>query len=204
MFLIKTQQKLCHISICVKKYVQSCVCQKKVVILQRKMNKYNYMKKLFLILAAVMMTVSVMEAKSLVVYFSATGTTKAAAEQIAKEQKADIWEIVPAEKYTAADLDWRNKQSRSSIEMADPEARPAIKQCTNIQPYDVIYVGYPIWWGVCPRIINSWIDNNLPQLEGKKLIPFATSGSSTIEQSVEYLRKTYPSLKWENGKLMNK
>ena len=162
------------------------------------------MKKLFMILAAVMMTAGVMEAKTIVVYFSATGTTKAAAEQIAKEQKADLWEIVPAEKYSAADLDWRNKQSRSSIEMADPEARPAIKQCTNIQPYDVIYVGYPIWWGVCPRIINSWIDNNIPQLEGKTLIPFATSGSSTIEQSVEYLRKTYPTLQWEDGKLMNK
>lgn len=162
------------------------------------------MKKLFLILAAAMMTAGVMEAKSLVVYFSATGTTKAAAEQIAKEQKADIWEIEPAEQYTAADLDWRNKQSRSSIEMADPDARPAIKQCTDIQPYDVIYVGYPIWWGVCPRIINSWIDNNLPQLEGKQLIPFATSGSSTIEQSVEYLRKTYPTLKLEDGQLKNK
>ena len=161
------------------------------------------MRKIFLLCMAVMLTVAGLEAKTLVVYFSATGTTKAAAEQIAKDRKADLWEIVPAEKYTAADLDWRDKQSRSSIEMADPDARPAIKQCTNILPYDVIYVGYPIWWGICPRIINSWIDNNLPQLEGKKLIPFATSGSSTIEQSVQYLRKTYPTLKWENGQLKN-
>ena len=161
------------------------------------------MRKIFLLCMAVMMTVAGLEAKTLVVYFSATGTTKAAAEQIAKDQKADLWEIVPAEKYTAADLDWRDKQSRSSIEMADPDARPAIKQCTNILPYDVIYVGYPIWWGICPRIINSWIDNNLPQLEGKKLIPFATSGSSTIEQSVQYLHKAYPTLKWENGQLKN-
>ena len=203
MFSKKIAQKSCHKLIYTKKYVQSCVCQKKIVILQRKI-KNTQMKKLFMIIAAVMMTAGVMEAKTIVVYFSATGTTKAAAQKIAKEQKADLWEIVPAEKYTAADLDWRNKQSRSSIEMGDPESRPAIKQCTNIQPYDVIYVGYPIWWGICPRIINSWIDNNIPQLEGKKLIPFATSGSSTIEQSVEYLRKTYPSLKWENGKLMNK
>lgn len=162
------------------------------------------MKKLFLILAAVMMTAGGVEAKTIVVYFSATGTTKAAAKQIAIEQKATLWEIEPAEPYTAADLDWRNKQSRSSLEMADPEARPAIKQCTNIQPYDTIYVGYPIWWGICPRIINSWLDNNLPQLEGKVLIPFATSGSSTIDQSVEYLRNTYPTLKWQDGKLMNK
>ena len=142
------------------------------------------------------------ESKTMVVYFSATGTTKAAAQKIAKEQNAVLWEIEPAEKYTAADLDWRNKQSRSSIEMADPSARPTIKQCTNIQPYDTIYVGYPIWWGICPRIIDSWLENNLPQLEGKTLIPFATSGSSGIEQSVDYLRKTYPGLKWEEGKLI--
>ena len=161
------------------------------------------MKKLFYVLLAAMMTCSI-EAKTLVVYFSATGTTKAAAQKIASEQKAVLWEIEPAEKYTAADLDWRNKKSRTSIDMADAEARPTIKQCTNIQPYDVIYVGYPIWWGICPRIINSWIDNNLPQLEGKTLIPFATSGSSTIEQSVEYLRQTYPTLKWQDGILMNK
>lgn len=142
------------------------------------------------------------ESKTMVVYFSATGTTKAAAQKIAKEQNAVLWEIEPAEKYTAADLDWRNKQSRSSIEMADPSARPTIKQCTNIQPYDTIYVGYPIWWGICPRIIDSWLENNLPQLEGKTLIPFATSGSSGIEQSVDYLRKTYPKLKWEEGRLI--
>ena len=142
------------------------------------------------------------ESKTMVVYFSATGTTKAAAQKIAKEQNAVLWEIEPAEKYTAADLDWRNKQSRSSIEMADPSARPAIKQCTNIQPYDTIYVGYPIWWGICPRIIDSWLENNLPQLEGKTLIPFATSGSSGIEQSVDYLRKTYPELKWQEGRLI--
>jgi hypothetical protein len=88
--------------------------------------------------------------------------------------------------------------------MNDPEARPTIKQCTNIMPYDTIYVGFPIWWGICSRIINSWIDNNLPQLEGKVLIPFATSGSSGIEGAEAYLKKTYPTLKWKKGKLMNK
>ena len=148
------------------------------------------------------MCMTSVNAKSLVAYFSATGTTKAAAVRLAKQQGASLWEIAPAEKYTAADLDWRNSQSRSSVEMNDPEARPAIKQCTNIQPYDTIYIGYPIWWGICPRIINSWIDNNLPQLEGKVLIPFATSGGSTIDQSVEYLRTTYPTLNWHDGQLM--
>ena len=170
------------------------------------------MKKMVMMIVAGMMAAMSMEAKTtvaqaaesktMVVYFSATGTTKAAAQKIAKEQNAVLWEIEPAEKYTAADLDWRNKQSRSSIEMADPSARPTIKQCTNIQPYDTIYVGYPIWWGICPRIIDSWLENNLPQLEGKTLIPFATSGSSGIEQSVDYLRKTYPGLKWEEGRLI--
>ena len=164
---------------------------------------------LFMLLAAMMLLpVSAQNVqktkKTMVVYFSATGTTKAAAQRLAREHKATLWEIEPAEKYTAADLDWRNKKSRSSVEMNDPEARPTIKQCTNIMPYDTIYVGFPIWWGICPRIINSWIDNNLPQLEGKTLIPFATSGSSGIGEAEAYLKKTYPTLKWKKGKLMNK
>ncbi len=161
------------------------------------------MKQLFILFAAAFLTTG-MQAKTLVAYFSATGTTKAAAQLIAKEHNAAIWEIEAAEPYSAADLDWRNKQSRSSLEMSDPEARPVIKQCTDITPYDTIYLGYPIWWGICPRIINSWLDNNLPQLEGKTLIPFATSGSSTIEQSVKYLRQNYPTLNWQDGLLMNK
>lgn len=158
------------------------------------------MKKVFIVLAAMMAAVS-MEAKTLVAYFSATGTTKAAAMKIAKAEKAALWEIEAADPYTAADLDWRDKQSRSSVEMRDPEARPTIKQCTDITPYDTIYVGYPIWWGICPRIIDSWIENNLVQLESKTLIPFATSGGSTIGESVAYLRKNYPSLKWQDGLL---
>ena len=142
------------------------------------------------------------QTKTFVAYFSATGSTRQAAERLAKETQAVLWEIEALEPYTAADLDWRNKQSRSSLEMQDEEARPAIKQCTNIMPYDTVYVGYPIWWGICPRIINSWIDNNLEQLQGKTLIPFATSSSSDVRQSVEYLKKTYPSLHWEKGMLM--
>jgi menaquinone-dependent protoporphyrinogen IX oxidase len=140
----------------------------------------------------------------LVAYFSATGTTQNAAEQLAKQHNADLWQIEPAEPYTAADLDWRNPKSRSSVEMNDPEERPMIRQCTNIMPYDTIYVGFPIWWGICPRIINSWIDNNLEQLQSKTLIPFATSGSSGIEEAVDYLRKTYPTLTWQNGLLLNR
>lgn len=167
------------------------------------------MKNTILILGAILLAILPISAqknnqsKTLVAYFSATGTTRQAAAKLAKEHKAVLWEIEAAEPYTAADLDWRNKQSRSSLEMQDEEARPAIKQCTNIMPYDTVYVGYPIWWCICPRIINSWIDNNLEQLQGKTLIPFATSGSSDVKQSVEYLRKTYPNLSWQNGILMN-
>jgi len=145
-----------------------------------------------------------MNAKTLVAYFSATGTTRAAAQKIAKQQNARLWEIEPAEPYTAADLDWRNDNSRSSVEMKDPDERPAIRMCTDVTPYDTVYIGFPIWWGICPRIINSWIDNNLPQLEGKTLIPFATSGSSGIEEAEAYLRKTYPTLQWQKGSLRNR
>ena len=145
-----------------------------------------------------------MNAKSLVAFFSATGTTKAAAEQLAKQHNARLWEIEPAEPYTAADLNWRNDKSRSSLEMSDPDERPAIKRGTDVTPYDTVYVGFPIWWGICPRIINSWLDNNVPQLEGKILIPFATSGSSGIADAEAYLKKTYPTLKWRKGMLMNK
>ena len=167
------------------------------------------MKNAILVIGAMLLAVLPMNArksdqsKTLVAYFSATGTTRQAAEKLARQHNAVLWEIEAAEPYTAADLDWRDKQSRSSLEMQDEEARPTIKQCTNIMPYDTIYVGYPIWWGICPRIINSWIDNNLEQLQGKTLIPFATSGSSGIKQSVDYLRKTYPSLTWQKGMLMN-
>lgn len=164
------------------------------------------MKKFFSLLAASLLCVGCAAQKAdgqhnLVVYFSATGTTKAVAEQLADVMNADIWEIVPAETYTEADLDWRNKQSRSSLEMSNPDARPMIKMCTDIRPYDTIFIGYPIWWGVCPRIIDSWMENNL--LDGKTLIPFATSGSSGIERSVDYLRSNYPDYNWQNGRLLN-
>ena len=160
-------------------------------------------KKIFLALICAAMSLP-MNAKTMVAFFSATGTTKTAAEKLAKQHNATLWEIEPAEPYTAADLDWRNEKSRSSIEMNDPEERPTIKRCAIITPYDTIYLGFPIWWGICPRIINSWLDNNEPQLQGKNLIPFATSGSSGIEEAEAYLKKTYPSLNWQKGLLLNK
>lgn len=139
--------------------------------------------------------------ETLVAFFSVTGHTKKVAEELAVAADADLWEIVPLVPYTEADLDWNNPKSRSSIEMNDPYERPTIKMCTDIRSYKTIYLGFPIWWGVCPRMINSWIENN--DLTGKQLIPFATSGSSPIAPAVDYLRKTYPDYKWDDGKLLN-
>lgn len=140
-------------------------------------------------------------AQTLVAYFSATGTTKKAAEDLARVGGFELWEIAAYQPYTEADLDWRNKQSRSSIEMADTNERPTILMCTDIRSYDTIYVGFPIWWNICPRIIQSWIDNN--DLTGKTLIPFATSGGDGIDNAVKFLRQTYPQYTWQNGKLLN-
>ncbi len=137
----------------------------------------------------------------LVAFFSATGKTKKVARDLAAAADADLWEIVPLVPYTEEDLDWRNKKSRSSIEMNDPDERPTIKMCTDIRSYKVIFLGFPIWWGICPRIINSWIENN--DLTGKKIIPFATSGSSQIAPAVNYLRKTYPDYNFKDGRLLN-
>ena len=139
--------------------------------------------------------------QKLVAYFSATGTTEKVANNLASVTGATLWQIEPMQAYTAEDLDWRNKQSRSSLEMADPNERPTVKACTYIEPYDTIYVGFPIWWGICPRIIQSWIENN--DLAGKRIVPFATSGSQGIEGAVQFLRKTYPQYNWQDGKLLN-
>lgn len=156
-----------------------------------------------LLLTALMASIFAMaqEQKTLVAYFSATGTTKAVAQDIARVGGFDLWEIEAYEPYTEADLNWRDKQSRSSLEMANTEERPTIRICTDLRPYKTIYLGFPIWWGICPRIIQSWVENNL--LDGKVLIPFATSGSSTIDQAVQFLRDTYPQYNWQDGKLLN-
>lgn len=135
--------------------------------------------------------------KSLVAYFSATGTTKAAAEKLAAEHGSELWRILEFEPYTEADLDWRNPECRTRKEAADTFERPMIKICTWIEPYDTIYLGFPIWYGTCPRIIQSWIENNI--LDGKVLIPFATSGGDTIDKAVAFLRKRYGSYNWQDG-----
>ena len=141
--------------------------------------------------------------KVLVVYFSATGTTRQVARQIATMADADICEIVPKKLYSSADLDWTNQQSRSSVEMNNPKARPEIKAVSvNVRQYDYIFLGYPIWWNLAPRTVNSFIE--AADLAGKTVIPFATSGSSTIANSVAVLKKSYPKIKWQTGKLLNR
>lgn len=138
--------------------------------------------------------------KTLVAYFSATGTTAHAAQQIAKETGGELYEITPAQPYTAADLDWNDKQSRSSVEMNDPKSRPALKaKKADIGSYDTVYLGYPIWWGVAPRIINTFIESH--DLRGKRVLPFATSGGSGIERSVEELKAAYPDIVWGEWKM---
>lgn len=143
-----------------------------------------------------------MEKKILVAYFSATGTTKAQAEIIAKATGATICEITPATRYTDADLDWRDQNSRSSLEMKDEKNRPAVGG-KNImaKDYDIIFIGYPIWWDLCPRVVNTWIESQ--QIKGKTIIPFATSGGSSITNSQKTLRELYPELNWKDGQLLN-
>ena len=140
--------------------------------------------------------------KALVAYFSATGTTKGVAERLAGAIGADLFEIVPETPYTEADLDWRNKQSRSSVEMKDKTSRPAIKgRCENIADYDTVWIGFPVWWYTAPTIINTFIEAH--DLSGKTLNVFATSGGSGVSGSAKDLKKAYPQYTWGESRLMN-
>ncbi|MCD8307980.1 MAG: NAD(P)H-dependent oxidoreductase [Clostridia bacterium] len=124
--------------------------------------------------------------KALVAYFSATGNTKALAEKMAEAAGADLFEIVPEIPYTAADLDWQDSQSRSSLEMENKASRPGIRdKAGNMDEYDVIFVGFPIWWYTAPRIINTFLEQY--DLTGRTVIPFATSGSSGMGSTNAYL-----------------
>lgn len=124
--------------------------------------------------------------RKLVAYFSASGVTAGLAKSLAEAADADIYEIKPAITYTAADLDWTDKKSRSSIEMQDQSFRPAMAdKDADIAAYDIIFVGFPIWWYVAPTIINTFLESY--DFSGKIIIPFATSGSSGMGKTVEKL-----------------
>ena len=137
--------------------------------------------------------------KVLVAYFSATGVTKGVALQLAEVAGADLHEIKPAQAYTDADLDWHDKQSRSSVEMQDKGSRPAITaKLQNMKDYDVVYVGFPIWWYTCPTIVNTFMEAY--DFQGKTVIPFATSGGSEIGDSGKNMQALAPGAKVAEGK----
>ena len=142
------------------------------------------------------------EMKTLVAYFSASGVTRQVATRLAEVANADLYEIVPEQLYTDADLNWRDSLSRSSVEMKDKTSRPAIKKTElKIDDYATIYVGFPIWWYTCPTIINTFMEAY--DFAGKTVIPFATSGGSTIEQACNDLKAAYPKANWKEGRLLN-
>ena len=140
--------------------------------------------------------------KKLVAYFSASGTTKKAAERLAKAAGADLFEIRPAVPYSSADLNWMDKKSRSSVEMNDPSSRPEIaEKLPNMADYDTVFIGFPIWWYVAPHIINTFVESY--DFDRKTLVPFATSGGSGMGRTVDELKKLCPGANWKAGKMMN-
>lgn len=145
---------------------------------------------------------SIEENKMIVCYFSATGTTAAQAKRIADMTGAGLYEIVPETAYTAADLDWTDSLSRSSVEMHNRAFRPALKDSVvNMSDYDIVFIGYPNWWNTCPTIINTFIET--AHLNGKTVVPFMTSGGSNITNSEKELAESYPGINWAKGLLMN-
>ena len=139
--------------------------------------------------------------KILVAYFSASGVTARAAQAIAAAVGGDLYEIAPAQPYTAADLDWTNKQSRSSLEMRDTACRPALAAAVeNIQQYDTVFVGFPIWWYVAPSIVCTFLESY--DFSGKTLIPFATSGGSGLGKTLEQLKPLCPGALWKEGRML--
>lgn len=135
----------------------------------------------------------------LVAYFSATGTTAKVAETLADAIGADLYEIKPAVPYTAADLNWNDKQSRSSREMNDRSSRPAVSgKVKNMDQYKTIFVGFPIWWYIAPTIINTFLEQY--DLSGKTIVPFATSGGSSMGQTAKSLAPSCPGADLKEGK----
>ena len=145
-----------------------------------------------------------MAIKTLVAVFSASGVTKKVGEEIASIAGADFFEIKPREIYTEDDLNWRNKQSRSSVEMNDLSVRPEIeKKVSDMASYDKVIIGFPIWWGVAPRIIETFLESY--DFNGKTIIPFCTSGGSGVGRSDEELHKNVKgNVKWEKGVQINR
>ena len=140
--------------------------------------------------------------KTLVAYFSASGVTARAAREIAEAVGADLYEICPAEPYTDADLNWTDTKSRSTVEMNDTACRPAIAEpVANMEQYDTVFLGFPIWWYVEPRIVDTFLESY--DFSGKTVTPFATSGGSGIGKAEKSLQQHCPKASWKRGKLIN-
>ena len=141
--------------------------------------------------------------KTLVAYFSATGTTAGVAKKLAEAAGADLYEIKPQELYTAADLNWQDKNSRSSVEMADKTSRPALAdKNAPVSDYETIFLGFPIWWHVAPTLINTFLESY--DFNGKKIVLFATSGGSDFGNTVKELEPSAKSAKITAGKVLSK
>ena len=141
--------------------------------------------------------------KKLVAYFSASGTTRKIAEMIAKVSEADLYEITPKQPYSKADLNWMDKKSRSSVEMSDKKFRPEITDAdAQIDGYDEVILGFPIWWYVAPTIINTFLEKY--DFSGKKIVLFATSGGSGFGNTVSELKPSAPDAEIVEGKVLNK
>lgn len=140
--------------------------------------------------------------KVLVAYFSATNTTEGVAEHIANGLNADLYEIVPEDPYTDADLNYNDDNSRSTIEMNDPSSRPSISgSVENMEQYDIVFIGYPIWWGEAPRIVSTFMESY--DFSGKTIVPFCTSGGSGIGSSDSNLEKLTSGATWLEGRRLN-
>ena len=141
--------------------------------------------------------------KTLVVYFSASGTTRKIAEMIAEVGDFSLYEITPKELYTSDDLNWMNKKSRSSVEMSNKKIRPEITDTdAHIKEYDTIILGFPIWWYVAPTIVNTFLEKY--DFSGKKIVLFATSGGSGFGNTVKELKPSAPGAEIVEGKLLNR
>ena len=144
-----------------------------------------------------------MKSKVLVAYFSASGVTARAAREIAAATGGELFEIAPALPYSRADLDWTDKNSRSSVEMNDEGCRPAMKSAPpDISGFDRIFIGFPIWWYVEPRIVDTFLESL--DLTGKEVVAFATSGGSGIAGAERRMKALCPEAKWQKGKLVNR
>lgn len=140
--------------------------------------------------------------KRLVAYFSASGVTAKTAKALAEAAEADLYEIQPQIPYTQADLNWMDKKSRSTVEMNDPDSRPVISgSVPGMEQYDVIFLGFPIWWYTAPTIIKTFLESY--DMAGKKIVLFATSGGSGLGDTARTLQKVCPKAEFKGGKLLN-